>query len=338
MSRANLRDVAERAGVSARTVSNVVNTPEVVAQATRERVLRVIDELGYRPNFAARQLRRGRGDVVGLVVPEIDSPYFAELAAHVVRAAEALGWTVLVEQTDGDPQRERDLLDGARGHGVDGVVFSPWSMTPAEVSRRSTAPPVVMLGEQAGFGHVDRVAIDNEAAAREATAHLVASGRRRVAAVGLQPHLSNETARHRLAGYRTALGAAGLPGDVRLEVAVDRLHHADGVRAMEALLDLADPPDAVFCFTDQLALGALRACATRGVRVPDDVALVGFDDIEAGRYAVPALTTVAPDKQRLAELALATLAERMADGALPGRDVVVPHRLVVRESAPAPSA
>ncbi|MEV7431973.1 MULTISPECIES: LacI family DNA-binding transcriptional regulator [unclassified Nocardioides] len=332
--RANLRDVAERAGVSVRTVSNVVNTPEVVAPATRERVQRVIDEVGYRPNIAARQLRRGRGDVIGLVVPEIDSPYFAELAAHVVRAAEERGWTVLVEQTDGDPRRERDLLDGARGQGVDGVVFSPWSMTPAEVSRRSSAPPVVMLGEQAGFGHVDRVAIDNQAAAREATAHLVASGRRRVAAVGLQPHLSNETARHRLAGYRAALAAGGLPEDPALEVGVERLHHADGVRAMAALLDLADPPDAVFCFTDQLALGALRACASREVAVPGDLDVVGFDDIEAGRYSVPSLTTVAPDKQRLAALALQTLAERMADPSLPGRDVVVPHELLVRESAP----
>lgn len=335
MNRANLRDVAERAGVSVRTVSNVVNAPEVVAPATRERVQRVIEEVGYRPNIAARQLRRGRGDVIGLVVPEIDSPYFAELAAHVVRAAEELGWTVLVEQTDGDPARERDLLDGARGHGVDGVVFSPWALTPAEVSRRAGAPPVVMLGEQAGFGHVDRVAIDNQAAAREATAHLVASGRRRVAAVGLQPHLSNETARHRLAGYREALAAGGLSPEAALEVPVDRLHHADGVRAAESLLTLPEPPDAIFCFTDQLALGALRACADRGLRVPDDVALVGFDDIEAGRYSVPALTTVAPDKQRLAELALATLGERMADRSLPGRDLVVPHRLVVRESAPA---
>lgn len=334
MSRANLRDVAERAGVSVRTVSNVVNTPDVVAEATRARVLRVIDELGYRPNLAARQLRRGRRETIGLVVPEIDSPYFAELAAHVVRAADRLGWTVHIEQTDGDAQRERELLDGARGQGVDGVVFSPWSMTPDEVSRRSTAPPVVMLGEQAGVGNVDHVAIDNRLAAREAVDHLVATGHRRIAAVGLQPHLSNETARQRLAGYRAALVDAGLPVSAELEVAVDRLHHGDGLTAVGALLDSPTPPDAVFCFTDQLALGALRACADRGVRVPDELALVGFDDIEMGRYAVPALTTVAPDKARLAELALTTLAERMADPALPGRDLVVPHRLVVRESAP----
>ena len=334
MRRANLRDVAARAGVSARTVSNVVNTPDVVAPATRARVQAAIDELGYRPNLVARQLRQGRREAIGLVVPEIDSPYFAELAARVVRAADSRGWTVHIEQTDGDADRERELLDGARGQGFDGVLFSPWAMTAAEVSRRSTAPPVVLLGEQPGVGAIDRVAIDNRSAAREAVEHLLAAGRTHIAAIGLQPHLTNETARQRLAGYRAALEASGARVAGELELAVERLHHADGLHAMRRLLDRATPPDAVFCFTDQLALGAIRACADRGVRVPDDVAVVGFDDIEAGRYSVPALTTVAPDKERLAELALETLAERMADPSLPGRDLVVPHRLVVRGSAP----
>ncbi|WP_134741709.1 LacI family DNA-binding transcriptional regulator [Nocardioides sp. 503] len=335
---ANLKDVAIRAGVSVRTVSNVVNTPEVVAVGTRERVQAAIEELGYRPNVAARALRRGRSEVIGLVVPEIDSPYFAELAAHVVRAAEARGWTVHIEQTDGSGPRERQLLDGARGQGVDGVIFSPWSMTADEISRRSAAPPVVMLGEQPGVGTVDHVAVDNRLAADTATRHLLASGRRRIAAVGLQPHLRNETARQRLAGYRDALAEAGVPDDERLHVAVERLHHEDGVGAMQRLAQLDELPDALFCFTDQLALGALRACADLGLRVPEDVALVGFDDIEAGRYAVPSITTVAPDKPRLAELVLTCLEERMRDHELPGRDLVVPHRLLVRESAPAPGA
>ena len=337
MRRTNLKDVAARAGVSIRTVSNVVNTPEIVAEPTRQRVLEAIEELGYRPNVAARQLRQGRGGAIGLVVPEIDSPYFAELAALVVREAEALGWTVLIEQTDGDAARERQLLDGARGQGVDGVIFSPWAMTAEEVLRSAMAPPVVMLGEQPGMGSVDRVAIDNRGAAREAVEHLLAFGRTRIAAVGLQPHLSNETAEQRLGGYRAALEAAGLATDPGLEVPVERLHHSDGMAAMAQLLDLATPPDAVFCFTDQLALGAIRTCADRGVRVPEEVAIVGFDDIEPARYAVPALTTVAPDKHRLVELTLATLQERMAEPSLAGRDLVVPHRLVVRESAPAPT-
>jgi DNA-binding LacI/PurR family transcriptional regulator len=330
---ATLRDVAARAGVSVRTVSNVVNTPEVVATETAESVRRVIAELGYRPNAAARQLRRGHTDVISLVVPEIDSPYFAELAALVVRAAERRGWTVRVEQTDGDHEREQEMLDGARGDGVDGVIFSPWAVSGREISRRVAAPPVVMLGEQPGTGAVDHVAVDNTAAAREAVEHLLASGRRRVAAVGLQPHLRNATALLRTAGYREALEHAGLPIEARLEVPVARLHRADGADAARVLLDAGSVPDALFCFSDQIALGALRTLALRGVRVPDDIALVGFDDIEDGRYSVPSLTTVSPDKQQIADAALDCLAERRVHPGLPGRDVVVAHRLVVRESS-----
>jgi DNA-binding LacI/PurR family transcriptional regulator len=329
----NLRDVAARAGVSMRTVSNVVNDAPHVAAPTRARVQRAIDELGYRPNLAARQLRSGRRDVVSLVVPEVDSPYFSELAARFVRAAEARGWLLRIEQTDGNPDRERQMLEGRYGQDVDGVVFSPWAMSPQELSRSSSAPPVVMLGERSALGVVDHVAVDNVAAAEAATGHLLRRGRRRIAAIGLQPHLSNQTAVQRQEGHRRALAAAGLPADPALEVAVQRLHRADGAEAVRRMLTPGLAVDALFCFTDHLALGAMRVLADQGLRVPDDVAVVGFDGIEDGAYSVPRLTTIAPDKDALAARALDCLAERMVDRTLPGRDVVVPHGLVVRESS-----
>ncbi|MFE6611609.1 LacI family DNA-binding transcriptional regulator [Amycolatopsis sp. NPDC057786] len=327
-----LRDVAEHAGVSVRTVSNVVNGFRYVAPATRERVQASIDALGYRPNMAARTLRQGRTGLVALVIPEIDSPYFSELAARTVRIADARGLTVLIDQTDGDAERETQLLHGQRSQLVDGVLFSPWAVAPAELASRTDTAPLVLLGEHDGTAGVDHVAIDNIAAAREATAHLLARGRRRIAAVGSQPRSLNATARQRLAGYREALAEAGLPADPGLEVPVQRLHRADGHRAMLRLLDSPLPPDAVFCFTDELALGALRAAADRGVAVPDSLALIGFDDIEDGRFAVPALTTVSPDKDRIAELALDRLAEQMASPRSP-RSIVAPHRLIVRETS-----
>ncbi|WIX99001.1 LacI family DNA-binding transcriptional regulator [Amycolatopsis mongoliensis] len=321
-----LRDVAEHAGVSVRTVSNVVNGFRYVAPATRERVQASIDALGYRPNMAARTLRRGRTGLVALVVPEIDSPYFAELAARTVRIAERRGLTVLIDQTDGDAEREKQLLHGRRSQLVDGVLFSPWAVAPAELAARTDTVPLVLLGEHDGTAGVDHVAIDNVAAARAATEHLLATGRRRIAALGIQPRSLNATARQRLAGYRQALAEAGVPGGPELEIPVQRLHRADGHRAMLELLDRAEPPDAVFCFTDELALGALRAAADRGVAVPAGLALVGFDDIEDGRFSVPALTTVSPDKDRIAELALDCLAGEPG----PPRSIVAPHRLVVR--------
>lgn len=330
--RVNLRDVAERAGVSVRTVSNVVNDFLHVAPETRARVQRAIDELGYAPNLAARRLRRGRADVIGLVVPELDSPYFAELASIVVRSAERRGLLVHIDQTDGRPEREQRMLAGPMHEHVDGIIVSPWAIAPTEVPRRTAGTPVVVLGERSGMGEVDRVAVDNVAAARQVTEHLLATGRRRIAAIGLQPHLSNETARLRLLGYHQALQAAGLAPDPLLEIEVQRLHRYDGAAAMSALLDRDVRCDAVFCFTDQLALGAMRTLADHACRVPHDVAVAGFDDIEDGQFSVPSLTTVSPSKEQIAEIALDCLQERVSGSDRPARDIVAEHRLLPRES------
>jgi DNA-binding LacI/PurR family transcriptional regulator len=327
------------AGVSVRTVSNVVNRFPHVAPDTRARVERALDQLNYRPNLAARNLRRGRSGLIGLVVPEIDSPYFSELAAHLVLAAEERSWTVLVDQTGGDPARERAFLEGAAAGFVDGLVFSPWGLGAADLRRGAEDIPLVLLGERTSDGVADHIAIDNVAAAAEATEHLIALGRRRIAAIGVQPHLTNETAQQRLEGYRASLRAAGHSCDEQLEIRVAALHRADGAAAMKALLALPDRPDAVFCFNDQLALGALRAAHDAGLDVPRDLAVVGFDDIEDGRYSCPSLTTISPDKWAIAGRAVEALAERLdGERSESARDIVVPHRLIVRESSGHPVA
>ena len=328
----SLKDVALHAGVSVRTVSNVVNDAPYVAPATRARVQAALAELDYRPNLAARTLRQGRSGLLGLVVPEIDSPYFGELAGLLADAAERRGATLVVDQTRGDADRERRLLSGPSGQLVDGLLLSPWALSPAEVAARPAGVPLVLLGERYDDAD-DHVGVDSVAAARTATAHLLATGRRRVAAVGLQPHLANQTAVQRLTGYRRALEEAGRRPEPRLEVVVQRLHRADGAQAMQQLLALDEPPDAVFCFTDELALGAMRVAWERGVRVPDDVALVGFDDVEDGRWSRPSLSTVSPDKAVLAEVAVDRLLERVGGGSGPARSTTTPHALVVRESS-----
>lgn len=329
---ASLRSVAARAGVSVRTVSNVVNDFPHVAPATRAVVQAALDELGYRPNLAARQLRRGRTGAIALVVPEVHSPYFSQLASVVVDMAQTRGWTVLIDQTEGDADRERRLTSGRSAYLVDGMILSPWSLDAAELATREDLVPLVLLGERSGGAAIDHVGIDNVTAAATATTHLVDIGRRRIAAIGSQPHLTNETGRQRLQGYRQALRAAGRPVDRRLEVPVRSLHRADGFAAMSTLLDRKSPPDAVFCFTDELALGAVRASVDLGLRVPEDVALVGFDDIEDGRFSVPTLTTIAPDKNGIATACLDLLADRMAHPDGPGRERVVTHELVIRQS------
>ncbi|MFF5175304.1 LacI family DNA-binding transcriptional regulator [Micromonospora sp. NPDC000089] len=330
--RHRLKDVAERAGVSVKTVSNVVNGYVHVRPDTRARVEEAIVELNYRPNLSARNLRKGRTGVIALAVPELDIPYFAELARHVVDAAAAHGWTVLIDQTGGGPEQERVAAAGIGDHMIDGLIFSPLALTADDLAGLD-GMPMVLLGERVDHGPADHVAIDNVTAAREMTAHLIGLGRRRVAAIGSQRTPEGASARLRLAGYAAALADAGLAYDETLVAPAPAWHRADGAAAMRHLLTSGVRPDAVFCFNDTLALGALRALHEAGLRVPDDVAVAGFDDIEDGRFSVPTLTTIAPDKERIAHLAVDLLAARLsADPAPPPQELQAPYRLTPRES------
>jgi DNA-binding LacI/PurR family transcriptional regulator len=315
----------------------VVNGYEHVKPDTRARVEAAIAALNYRPNLSARSLRTGRTGVIALAVPELDIPYFAELARHVVAAASAHDWTVLIDQTGGSADRERIVAEGIRDHLIDGLIFSPLALTGADLSARSDTTPIVLLGERVDHGRADHVAVDNVAAAREVTAHLLASGRRRVAAIGAQRAASGASARLRLAGYKAALAEAGVRFDPRLVAPAAAWHRADGAAAMRSLLAAGVRPDAVFCFNDTLALGALRALHEHGLAVPADVAVAGFDDIEDGRFSVPTLTTVAPDKEQIAQLAVDLLAKRLAGGreAAP-HELVATYRLEIRESTATP--
>ncbi|MBF8186724.1 LacI family DNA-binding transcriptional regulator [Nonomuraea sp. K274] len=335
--RVGLKDVARLAGVSVKTVSNVVNGYVHVTPATRTRVEAAIKELDYRPNLSARNLRQGRTGIIALAVPELDIPYFAELARLVVARAEERGLTVLIDQTGASKEREQLVAEGFRAHLIDGLILSPLALTPEDLAARMDNTPMVLLGERVYEGPADHVVVDNVAAARKATLHLAALGRRRIAAIGAQDDAAAESSRLRLAGYRQALREAGLPADDRLVVPVRDYHRADGAHAMARLLDSGQTPDAVFCFNDLLALGALRTLLERGHSVPGEVALVGFDDIEDGRYATPTLTTISPDKQAIAGLAVDLLADRMAKRVVQGsrveaREIRVPYRLVIRES------
>ncbi|MGB2568379.1 LacI family DNA-binding transcriptional regulator [Micromonospora citrea] len=335
--RHRLKDVAERAGVSVKTVSNVVNGYVHVRPDTRARVEEAIAELNYRPNLSARNLRKGRTGVIALAVPELDIPYFAELARHVVTAAGVHGWTVLVDQTGGGPEQERVAASGIGDHMIDGLIFSPLALTADDLTGLDGIP-MVLLGEGVDHGPADHVAVDNVAAAREITAHLIGLGRRRIAAIGAQRTPEGASARLRLAGYRTALAAAGLAYDESLVAPASAWHRADGAAAMRQLLASGARPDAVFCFNDTLALGALRALHEARLRVPEDVAVAGFDDIEDGRFSVPTLSTVSPDKEAIARLAVELLAGRLAgERAAPARELTAPYRLELRESTEGPA-
>jgi DNA-binding LacI/PurR family transcriptional regulator len=329
-----LRDVAERAGVSVKTASNVLNDYPHIKPSTRERVEVAIRELRYRPNESARQLKHGRSGFLAFAVPQLDSPYFAELAARLSAEAARHGYILLLDVTDAGPEAEHTVLDGVRSHIIDGLIFSPLALSAAEIADRADDLPMVLLGERAVPKGYDHVAVDSVAAAQAMTAHLLELGRRRVAAIGRESRRG--TASVRLRGYKRALAATGAYYDSSLVKGVDNYQRADGKAAMIELLDSASPPDAVFCFNDLMAIGALRACAEAGVDVPGEVAIAGFDDIAEGQFCTPTLTTVAADLDVLSRETIRLLLQRVETNGRTGPQNVekprVPWRLQLRES------
>ncbi len=336
---ASLKDVAQLAGVSVKTVSNVVNNYPHVTPGMRERVQRAIDELGYRPNLTARHLRKGRTGIIALAVPELGNPYFAELAGAVIDAAARHDYTVLLDHTAGQREKEVLVTQGFRAHVIDGLILSPIELETSDLLGRRDDAPLVLLGEREYEAPYDQIAIDNVAAARTAVRHLTGLGRRRVAFIGARREMARRPAHLRLRGWREELVSAGLPYDESLVAATDGYGRWDGAAAMNALLDRGERPDAVFAYNDLMALGAMRALVERGLRVPQDVSVVGFDDVEEGRFSTIALTTVSPDKQAIARLAVERVVARLTGAQDVNPERIQPgYTLIARESTAAQDA
>jgi DNA-binding LacI/PurR family transcriptional regulator len=267
------------------------------------------------------------------MLPELDTPYFAEVTRALVEQGARHGLTVVIDQTDGERTRELSWIRRASaGSLFDGLVLSPLTLGAPDLDMLAHGAPVVFLGEDEYPGF-DQVTFDDVAASREVVAHFVAAGRRRVAAIGAEDR-RRPTSAHRLAGWNAGLADAGLPAPPELVGSVASFTCDQGRQAMLRLLDLPKPPDAVYCFSDPLALGALRALYERGVSVPGEVAVAGFDDTVQGRFSCPTLTSVRPDKQWLARTVFDRLLGRLAGQRLPPETIYGPHTLVVRESSP----
>ncbi|TWD81337.1 LacI family transcriptional regulator [Kribbella amoyensis] len=327
-----MRDVAQHAGVSPKTVSNVMNGYPYIREETRLRVLASIDALGYQLNISARNLKSGRTGIIGLAVPELSLPYFAELADAAITAAEKHGLTVMIEQTGAVRERELAALARPRGHLVDGLLFSPLALGPDDAEHLRTSTPTVLLGERIFHGPVDHVMIDNVAGTRAAVQHLLDLGRRRIAVLGTHPGEIVGTAAIRYGAYAATLAEVGLEPLPELAAYAGPWHRSTGAEAMTALLESGQKFDAVLGLNDTLALGALRVLAQRGIRVPDDLAVAGFDDIDEARYSTPTLTTVDPGRAQIATTAVELLVERMNGDESGQREIVAQYQLHVRES------
>ncbi len=328
-----MRDVASRAGVSPKTVSNVINGVVFVRPATRERVEQAMAELDYVPNFSARSLRNGRSGVLALALPNLNTQYSAETISAFVEVAHARGWAIQIEETGAEPQREFELLSRARAHLVDGLILNPITLEDSVIAEVRGLPPLVLIGE-VEQSLVDLVGVDSRDSARDMTRHLIDRGNQRIAVVGSPVgHFQTATARQRAEGYRDALREAGLPTDAALEIGCPDWTSAAAASAFSAYLDGGgEVPDAVFCFTDTMALGVLNELWARGHRVPGDVRVAGFDNTIDSPYMTPPLTTVAFDRRELARFAIERLEQRIADVTLEPARIRVPYEIVTRES------
>jgi DNA-binding LacI/PurR family transcriptional regulator len=331
---ATLRDVALAAGVSVRTVSNVVNHYPFVSDATRARVLEAVTALGYRPNLTARGLRLGRTGVITLAIPDLRNAYFAELATSVIEAAARDNVFVLIEPVGFGRDHELQVLRGPRAKMVDGMLFSALALGEEDAHLFDNSTPTVLLGERIFNAPVDHVTMQNVEASRAATEHLLSIGRRRIVALGAQIGETVGSSGLRYRGYRNALEAAGIPHDPALIGQAFSWHRADGAAGIKALLERGTPFDGVVAFSDTLALGAMSVLQDAGLRIPEDVAIIGFDDTDETRYSLPTLSTVDAGRDEIASTAVSYLLERIKhpDESLPARRHFSEFKIVPRAS------
>ena len=328
-----MQDVAKAAGVSPMTVSHVVNDHPHVAEATRLRVLKAIDDLDYRVNVAARNLRKGRTRTIGLAVPEVNRPYFGLLGAAIIEQGARHNLHVLIEQTGRSRENELDALAFSRNRMYDGLILSAVGLGEADRELLRVDYPMVILGERIFQGPVDHVAMPNVDGAAAAVTHLVEQGCRRIAAIvgRLDAGIDVSALRHQ--GYRTALDRAGLPPAPELVVSIEELTLEGGAAAVRELLNRGEDFDAVFCVTDYVAMGVIRGLVDAGKDVPGDVKVIGFDDVDLSAYSVPSLSSVNPDHDLMARTAVDLLIRRIEGRAVEPQEFVSPFRVVVRESS-----
>ena len=340
----SIRDVADAAGVSTATVSRTLTSPDKVSPTARDAVFRAIEATGYRPNIAARNLRKRETGAVAVLVPGLANPFFSAILSGIAEVMSEAGYNVLVNDTAPFGQADHQFPEFASAQHVDGLIVLDGLLDPEALDRLGPPqirPPTVYACEWCDLTDRPRVIIDNEAAGRNAVEHLLALGHRKIGHLCGPPE--NVLTKARLKGAKAAMKAVGLtmlpdwiyPGDFSLE---------SGARAAATWAAAADRPTAVFCASDVMAIGFIGELMRRGIAVPDKVSVVGFDDLDMASHFVPSLTTVHQPRPDIGRAAARLLLERMglspADRTrAPAPRLVMPTELVVREStAPPPPA
>jgi LacI family transcriptional regulator len=330
----SIREVAAHAGVSVATVSNVLNRPEIVASLTRERVQASIRELGYVRNESARQLRAGRSRTIGLVVLDVANPFFTDLARGVEDEANKAGLAVILCNSDDQERKEQQYLELLEEHRVHGVLITPVAGAGARLAGlQRWGTPVVLVDSRSPSRGQCSVAVDDVLGGDLAMSHLLSAGPERVAYVAGPPAIRQVA--DRLEGARRAMTRAGHPPEDLRVIEAGGLNVGGGQKVGEqiAAMPAGSRPAAVFCANDLIALGVLQEMTRNHIRVPEDISIAGYDDIDFAAAAAVPLTSVRQPRQQLGRTAARLLLDEAADGDThQHRQVIFEPELVVRQS------
>jgi LacI family transcriptional regulator len=329
-----LSDIAQDLGLSTVTVSKVLRGKGDISKRTRALVLKRMKELNYKPNMLARGLASGRSYAIGLVVPDLVHPFFGELAKSLGGALRQSGLALLISSSEEDPEIEQREIRALLDRGVDALLVA--SCQPPAIAQtffRSEQTPLVFVDRNFPALAKDFVGSNDVMVGEVATRHLIETGRRRIAHIGAQ-HIS--TSVDRLQGYRIALSAAGLPAGKEYIVTRPRFEEAGdsaGYQAMQKLLRLKQKPDAVFCYNDLSAIGAMEAAMQAGLRIPRDIAFVGCGNLRYDEYLKVPLSSVDHSTEQMGQLAAKLALDLVADPTQPPQTILLPPRLIVRQSS-----
>ena len=304
-SRPNMRDVAQLAGVSQRTVSNVVNNFPHISPATRKAVEDAIRQLGYRPNIAAQRLRQGQTHTLALAIPNLAWPYFGELAHLIQEEARRSGYSIMVVETAGTREHEVSVLRDFRTNLIDGLILSPIELDLEGLNQLELDAPLVLLGERIQDAGIPHFSMDNVSAASEMVHHLYQQGARSFLILGsTHTRATSSAGALRQRGIEKALSELGLDSWAWRSVEVSPWTAGGAQEALSQWLESNNLPDAIFTMNDLLGIGALRALAEANVRVPEDVLVSTWDDTVLSRFSTPTLTTITPDTHAIAREAV----------------------------------
>lgn len=324
-----MQDVAERAGVSVSTVSHVINGTRYVSPERTERVRAAMAELHFQPNAVARSLRRKETRTLGMSVPDNTNPFFAMLAHAVEEACYQQGYSLILTNSGGDPARELANINVLLGKQVDGLILAAVGLGSRDLEQVLRAAPVVVVDRDLPGVEGDALLVDNLGGGRQATQHLIELGHRRIGCI-TGPSTTTPSA-ERVTGYCAALAKAGIAVDEAL-IARGDFQFAGGYAGAQMLLALPEPPTAIFACNDLMAMGTIAAAAAKGLRVPADLSIVGFDNSTIAGYTMPALTTVAQPVADIGRLAAEMVIRRSQMPDAPQQRHILSTQLVVRQS------